>query len=46
MVLETYWVMMSCDQIREVEMYVENGVGKYEFTEMFMDFLSLTEGNT
>ena len=46
MVLETYWVMMSCDQIREVEMYVENGVGKYEFTEMFMDFLYLTEGNT
>ena len=46
MVLEKYWVLMSCDQIREAEKYVENGVEKYEFTEMFKDFLSLTDGNT
>lgn len=39
MVLENYWVLMTCDQIREVEKYEEDGVDKYEFTEMFTDFL-------
>ncbi len=46
MVLEDYWALMTCDQIREVEKYVEDGVEKYEFTEMFEDFLSLADGNT
>ena len=45
-VLEDYWVQMSCDQIRQVEKYIENGVEKFEFTEMFSDFLSLADGNT
>lgn len=46
MVLENYWALMTCDQIREVEKYVEDGVEKFEFTEMFGDFLALTEDNT
>lgn len=45
-VLENYWVLMTSDQIREVEKYVEDGVEKFEFTEMFRDFLVLTEDNT
>ena len=32
---------MTPEQIREVEMYDDNGTNKYEFTEMFTDFLSL-----
>jgi len=45
-VLEDYWVRMSCAQIREVEKYVDNGDEKFEFSEMFVDFLSLTDRNT
>ncbi len=46
MVLETFWVEMNCEQIREVERYVEDDVERYEFTEMFADFLSVdTEPN-
>jgi putative ATP-dependent endonuclease of the OLD family len=45
-ILEDYWVLMSCEQIREVERYFENGVERFEFTEMFDDFLSLTDPNT
>lgn len=41
LILETYWSNMTAEQIREVEKYNENGVDKYEFTEMFTDFLSL-----
>ncbi|MFD1214969.1 AAA family ATPase [Microbulbifer celer] len=40
-VLENYWTLMTTEQIREVEKYTENGQEKYEFTEMFTDFLSL-----
>lgn len=40
-VLDTYWVLMSADQIREVEKYSDEGTEKYEFTEMFQDFLGL-----
>lgn len=40
-VLENYWTLMTTEQIRDVEKYTENGQEKYEFTEMFTDFLSL-----
>jgi len=42
-VLENYWTLMTTEQIREVEKYDNNGTDKYEFTEMFTDFLSLVE---
>jgi len=42
-ILDNYWVLMSAEQIREVEKYNENGTDKYEFTEMFQDFLSLVD---
>lgn len=38
-ILETYWVLMSAEQIREVEKYTDEGTDRYEFTEMFQDFL-------
>ncbi len=41
LILETYWTQMSVQQIREVEMYNDAGTDKYEFTEMFTDFLSI-----
>ncbi|MCH8291815.1 AAA family ATPase [Candidatus Poribacteria bacterium] len=41
LILETYWRRMTSEQIREVEMYDDNGADKYEFTEMFTDFLNL-----
>ncbi len=40
-VIENYWTIMTAEQIREVEKYDDNGNNKYEFTEMFNDFLSL-----
>ena len=40
-VLENYWTLMSTEQIREVEMYNDNGTDRYEFTEMFTDLLSI-----
>jgi len=40
-VLENYWVSMSAEQIREVERYTEDGAERFEFTEMFQDFISL-----
>ncbi len=40
-VIETYWVLMSAEQIREVEKYTEDGVERYEFTDMFQDFLGM-----
>ena len=46
MVLEDYWVLMNCDQIREAERYEEGDSVMYEFTDMFNDFLSLTNENT
>jgi len=41
-VLEDYWTLMTAEQIREAEGYEDNGTTRYEFTEMFSDFLSLT----
>ncbi|WP_020532036.1 AAA family ATPase [Flexithrix dorotheae] len=40
-VLENYWTLMTTEQIREVEKYDDNGTDRFEFTEMFSDFLSL-----
>ena len=40
-IIEDYWTLMTTEQIREVEKYQDNGVEKYEFTEMFNDFLSI-----
>lgn len=40
-VLEDYWTLMTVDQIREVEKHIDNGVEKYEFTEMFTDLISI-----
>ncbi|HFE39596.1 MAG TPA: DUF2813 domain-containing protein [Gammaproteobacteria bacterium] len=42
-VLENYWILMNAERIREAERYVEEGSEKYEFTEMFQDFLSLVD---
>ena len=42
-VIEDYWIKMTCEQIREVEKYIEDDQEKYEFTEMFNDFLSLID---
>lgn len=42
-VLETYWIRMTAEQIREVEQYSDNGVVKYEFSEMFQDFLDMVQ---
>ena len=43
-VLEDYWTLMSCEQIRESEKYLDGQVERFEFTEMFIDFLSLADG--
>ncbi len=40
-VLENYWTLMSTEQIREVEKYDDNGTDRYEFTEIFTDFLTI-----
>lgn len=40
-VLEHFWPHMTVEQIREVEEYTDNGVVKYEFTDMIQDFLAL-----
>jgi len=42
-VLEDYWTKMTSEQIREVEKYTDNGLEKFEFTEMFKDFLELVD---
>jgi len=42
-VLENYWVLMTAEKIREMESYSDDGIEKYEFTEMFNDFLELVE---
>lgn len=43
LIIETYWTQMTAQQIREVEVYNDNGMDRYEFTEMFTDFLSIVE---
>ena len=42
-VLEKYWALMSAEQIRAAEKYTEDGIDRYEFTEMFQDFLSIVD---
>jgi len=42
-VIENYWTLMTGDQIREVEKYVDAGVDRFEFTEMFTEFLNLLQ---
>jgi predicted ATP-dependent endonuclease of OLD family len=39
--LERFWTRMTAEQIRQVEQYEDNGITKYEFSEMFQDFLSV-----
>jgi putative ATP-dependent endonuclease of OLD family len=39
--LERFWTRMTAEQIRQVEQYEDNGITKYEFSEMFQDFLSI-----
>ncbi|MBA4240873.1 MAG: lantibiotic ABC transporter [Sphingobacteriaceae bacterium] len=41
LILETFWTKMTADQIREVEQYDDNGTIRYEFSEMFQDFLDV-----
>lgn len=41
LILERFWTRMTAEQIRQVEQYEENGITKYEFSEMFQDFLSV-----
>lgn len=40
-VLDTFWVQMTAELIREVEAYDDNGITKYEFTEMLNDFITI-----
>lgn len=42
-VIEDYWTLMTAEQIRETERYIDAGVERFEFTEMFTDFLSLVQ---
>jgi len=43
-VLDTLWPRMTISQIREVEQYTDSsGTTHFEFTEMFLDFLTLVE---
>ena len=41
LILERFWTRMTADQIRQVEQYDDNGTTRYEFSEMFQDFLSI-----
>lgn len=46
-VLEVCWPKMTFDNIREVEKYIdEDGVERYEFTEMINEFLTLISSET
>lgn len=40
-VLDFYWPQMTAALIREVETYNDNGTERYEFTEMFTDYISI-----
>ena len=40
-ILEQFWTRMTAEQIRQVEEYEMNGIMRYEFTEMFQDFLNI-----
>ncbi|MBA3682713.1 MAG: hypothetical protein H0W73_16360 [Bacteroidetes bacterium] len=41
-VLDTFWPSMTTEQIRNKETYLDEGITRFEFTEMFADFLTLT----
>lgn len=41
LILERFWTRMTAEQIREVEQYDDNGTTRYEFTEMFQDFINV-----
>ena len=41
LILEKFWTRMTADQIRVVEQYDDNGTIRYEFSEMFQDFLNV-----
>lgn len=41
LILEKFWTRMTAEQIREVEQYTDNGATRYEFSEMFQDFLNV-----
>ena len=43
MCLKNIGFLMSVEQIRESEKYTEDGIDRYEFTEMFQDFLSIVD---
>jgi predicted ATP-dependent endonuclease of OLD family len=40
LILERFWTRMSAEQIRSVEQYDDNGTTRYEFSEMFQDFIN------
>lgn len=40
-ILERFWTRMTAEQIREVEQYDDNGTTRYEFSEMFQDFINV-----
>ncbi|MFC3812224.1 AAA family ATPase [Lacihabitans lacunae] len=41
LILERFWTRMTAEQIREVEQYDDNGTTRYEFSEMFQDFINV-----
>lgn len=41
LILERFWTRMTAEQIREVEKYDDNGTTRYEFSEMFQDFINV-----
>lgn len=40
-ILDAYWPNMTALLIREVETYDDNGTERYEFTDMFSDYISI-----
>ncbi len=42
-VLEDYWSLMTVEQIRDAEMYTEEGENRFEFTEMLIDISTVCD---
>jgi len=42
-VLEFFWTQMNFEQIRRAEKYIEDGLEKFELTEILSDFLRLSD---
>lgn len=40
-VLDFFWTKMNAEQIRRAESYTDNGIVRYEFTEILIDLLTL-----